>query len=750
MPVIERWVWEAYNCQIDVESANAFFPNPAQFGLESHARVEVGVYTMLGFDNITFQRSMPSAGNDLTAVFPQVTTNRPGVQPFVGWSRWTASSHVIKLGMLWSFPVLQRNSGKTGSLHIEVEPSTLRRYADLFDLEFEQEALNPGFYLMNSKVGDKTRARMSTQNASRLKIALENLEPLCIQVTIPVAASKVNKLPLDLSIIKLAWLNMRENTWSVLCNTTVSTTKTADGNTHLNVIVFINSSLFFDYYGEEAWQYPKDIVWKDVLTGPYRSFNRFGFNSNVDEITAQGPVACFDCDPKLQDGGPCNGCGGRFELFSFAGCYKAPAVWSDSYPLSWETSGYTSIYASRKVLGCTYKVIPTTSSDRIILSPGYGFWAAIYPSTFNITTGVGLCVTPMPNSSTFIIPDLVSLRATGSLSGAYSDLARLYYDSVPTKNILVQARIRNWPSSLPIAVAKNFAALSWYSVSANMLTPMCTLLPIVSDSISVLFPPILLSDPDFTNGAYGCPDVSLASRRLRCDGFGARLVIMKTTSCAEFTPSCTSKGVCLQLGPQQQMKFVNSSGVNVRVSISFLVPAQTFSSGHYPLIAVWADSLLSVWSDTWNPEITFVWDSSLTNGEKVELDSSVTILRVLFSGIPEKPIQISVIQGIWLEGQVIENTKLAWYNRTTLSWFPLCNSTAADNRNGTINATLDTQFLQSADFQGRNVNLSCIDGQLTKESRQCQHSGMLALVQFLPNMCPSEGISKLIVKNILC
>jgi hypothetical protein len=264
----------------------------------------------------------------------------------------------------------------------------------------------------------------------------------------------------------------------------------------------------------------------------------------------------------------------------------------------------------------------------------------------------------------------------------------------------------------------------------------------------VIFPTSILSNPDFTNGAYGCPDVVISSRRVRCDGFGARIMVIRSDLCSRYTPPCTSTGVCLQAGAQQQMSFFNISGVNVRVLISFSIPAQTFSSGHYPLIAVWADELLSVIVDTWIPVIDRYWDSSLTNGQTVRLDEQapVTVLRVLFSDISVKPIEMSVTQGIWLEGQVIDNTRLAWYNRKTKTWFPLCNSTAANNRDGTIKATLDTLFLQSADFQKQNVNFSCIDGQLSKESRQCQNGGMLAVVQFLPYMCPSGGTSKLSVE----
>ena len=116
------------------------------------------------------------------------------------------------------------------------------------------------------------------------------------------------------------------------------------------------------------------------------------------------------CDTGLQGQGPCDGCGGRFEVFNYSGCYVADGN-DGSHPASWTgVSSSTSPFAGRKVIGCDARVIPfgvpavKTSScsptgyqGKVVLQPGGGFRAFIEAGTFTVTVGAGLCVTPTPD-----------------------------------------------------------------------------------------------------------------------------------------------------------------------------------------------------------------------------------------------------------------------------------------------------------------------------------------------------------------
>ena len=539
--MIDRWFLDAnYFAKpaLTDSDVNSIIQN---FKVTSNGSVAVSVYSLLGFDDATFKKSIPKIADPNSlgdfGTFPAPNSDRPSVLPFAGWGRWTNQSHVVKLGMIWTFPVAVNS--KVASLHLSVEPGILWRYVDLYNhQDFAPEILNEQFYLMNSELGPDTLSLLNNVSFSRVETALSNMAPIQLVLETPVTSTPDTS---ETSNVKLAWLTMSDNTWVVMCNTSVAVKTCSSSAPVLQATAFINTSLFFDYARNHPDpyqmthinQYKLSDLWSDALHPTTLSYYPLGFSSNYsygkgandgERVFTQGQLDCIACDTGLQGQGPCDGCGGRFEVFNYSGCYVADGN-DGSHPASWTgVSSSTSPFAGRKVIGCDARVIPfgvpavKTSScsptgyqGKVVLQPGGGFRAFIEAGTFTVTVGAGLCVTPTPDPRidfTVKIPDLVNQnQKTNKLC---SDLMRFYYDAKPAKDILVSVPIQ-YPTGKTLAV-------SWFSVKNNQWNPVCTILPIAENSIWLSIPVSILTNPDFANGAQGCADVTLATRKTRCDG----------------------------------------------------------------------------------------------------------------------------------------------------------------------------------------------------------------------------------------
>ena len=721
--------------------------DPEQYDFMISDTIKMNMYAMVGFDNETFSKSISEIEFG-TFPYPSPSPDRPKILPFPGFSRWTAVTHIAKLGFLLTFPILRPSTQQDASLHVSVEPSTLWKYADLYNDELLKESRNPDFYLMNSVVGPKTREKMNDLDISKTENALQNLRP--IEINISLMSNSSSTL---LRNLKLAWLNMTENTWIVLCNTSV---RFKNPQT-LEAIAYINASIFFGYSRNKGTFYSQGSTWKDAVKAGNQNYVPVGFMLDNDDLISSDPISCPVCDPQLQGGGPCDGCGARFELFSFAGCYHAPAV-SDVYPATWDTSTLGSIqFTQRAVLGCDYRILPsgvpnqdtangTSDIGWIVLSPGFGWKAFIAESTFSITAGVGLCVIPSqkPVLNQYI-PDLLLLPANlGSINlKLYSDIARLYLDAAPTLPIIISLHLKYFPTDIPIESALNYAAVSWYNVRLNEFFPWCLPSPPSGDGMVQLELDLeVLNNPDFSNGPLGCQDVELTtSRRQRCDGFGARIVAVSTDVCGSYNPfPCTSLGICFPLSQSIVADSVQISVENVNISLT----AGTLVDRN-ATVSIWIDNFTAVVSDTFYPLINGYWDQSFTGGKKVLATTgmySIGIIRVLFSEnlrgsvSVNGPVTVSVNLGSALGFPQSLLTKLAFFNRTALSWFPLCSSEA--HMNGSITGHVDYDLLRSADF-GLWKDYQCEAGQpLKPPPYMCQYSGMLAVVLTTPSICGVE------------
>ena len=728
MPIYERRVFDERLKNKVYEFINA---------LSSDGNIVASMYSLLGFDSSTFSISIPNPGSGFGS-FPSAGGARPNASPFPGWTRWTRFSRVVKLGMLWTFPV--KDGSSSASLHLAAAPDLLWRYVDLYNYQdYNPEALVVDFYNYQTLIGDSTLRLLNNITYSRTLSALNDMHPITLTVTTPIL---VNPAPSasDLLNMKLAWLNMSDNTWIVLCNTTVVSQQcSADNQPELTATVQINASLFFDYTRQKLQDFKAGTHWSDpLLTTPgVSNFRTLGFDSNFSNLglTTENMQQqdCLACDTKLQAaGGPCNGCGGRFELFTYAGCYAVPSASAGAmtHPVQWTVRSSFSVsggLSGRMVSGCDTRVIPndvpnqdTASCDgspvgflsKVVLQPGLGFRAIIDAGTFGITVGVGMCVTPynptMDTTGKAYVPDYVNSIQV-SQTPLCSDIVRFYFDAKPTKPIMVVVPImlkyiqmpyvRAPPSTSP-SNAKNGMAVAWYSVRENKYYPMCTNFPVIDNSIWVNFPTSTLTNPDFTNGPVGCPDIfsSLAStRQKRCDGFGARVTCLIDAVCDGYSPECTTEGTCLMAGTTKAVQTTNGS-----VVVSGDLP---------PLVAIWEDRFLDVQSDTWVPEITNYWDPEvlLENNLTAKLAAPMLglVVRVLFSATPQQSVTVAVNIGQRLSVHQTRVVKLAWYNRSLdgLAWTPLCNSSATTD--GIVTVTIDPSLLASPDFSNASSGLTC-------------------------------------------
>jgi hypothetical protein len=751
MPLIDRWYldgnfvnpapWGKYTLQVLIENMN----------MARNGSAIVSMYSLLGFDNATFSKSMPMIGATDSVgeigSFPATTANRPNVAPFPGWARWTNRSQVVKLGMIWTFPVTV--DSKVASLHLSVEPGILWRYVDLYSYEdFHPNVFNQEFYSMTSELGEKT-LRLLNVSVSKVEQALSNMAPVQLVVETPVGSGDSPDTS-ETSNVKVAWLNMSDNTWVVLCNTSVSV-QDCSGEQQLQATVYINTSLFFDYarnlkypYGaDHVDQYGAGDAWSAPLEVERLSYYPLGFASNYSAgetdasrqtVFTQRQLGCIACDARLQGGGTCDGCGGRFEVFNYSGCYVADAI-NGSHPNSWtHVSSPASKFSGRKVTSCDSRVVPfgvprsstgscspTGYQGKVVLQPGGGFRAFIEPDTFRVTVGVGLCVTPIPDPivrpSTFI-PDLVSIDQNEFK--LCSDIMRLYYDAKPVKNILVSVPIQYKTSS--------FQTVSWYSVKSNSFNPICSRLPVSENSIWLSLPSSLLANPDFNNGAKGCDDVTLTSRKARCDGFGARLFCLSTTLCTGFTPACTSSGQCLKM----------SNG-----SIQAFNGSVTISGAFAGTLSVWKDTFQEVYSDTWDPDITQFWDPGFLKASGMApkvvaamYGDPARVVRVLFNSAPEYPVTVTVNLKSSLSQQEVAVVKLAWFNRSAdaLYWTPICSSNATAD--GVVSATLDLRLLTSPFFG--NWTQSCSNASSVPGAKSCQKGAFLVAVVTPWSFCRND------------
>jgi hypothetical protein len=77
------------------------------------------------------------------------TADRPGV------ARWTKQSHVVKLGMIWTFPVTV--GSRNASLQLSVERGILWMYVDLYNYaDFHPNVLNKDIDLVRSALSGNT------------------------------------------------------------------------------------------------------------------------------------------------------------------------------------------------------------------------------------------------------------------------------------------------------------------------------------------------------------------------------------------------------------------------------------------------------------------------------------------------------------------------------------------------------------------------------------------------------------------
>ena len=741
MPIIERWIWDA-----DLASAETDL-NSVE--IVSNDNVAVSMYSLLGFDDSTLSKSIPNIPSSRSS-FPKANVFRTGVNAFPGWARWTNRSHVVKLGMLWTFPV--NVSGRIASLHLSVEPRILWRYVDLYNYQdFSQELFNKDFYLMasSSTIGPNTLWLLNNVSYSRIQTAMDNLPPVKLVVETPTKGSADTS---ETSNIKLAWLNMSDNTWVVLCNTTVAVS-TRYSSYQLQATAYVKTSLFFDFTRNSPDPYSTSLLqnsqyaatdpWSKTLDLSTLSYFPLGFSSNysLGGNGSSGPYTytqrqfkdadCITCDKRLQGGRPCDGCGGRFEVFNYSGCYVADGS-ASTQPETWTVvSKSSSPYVGRKVIGCDARIVPvcfptsTTGScsplgfqQKVVLQPGRGFRAFIDRGTFSVTVGVGLCVTPTPNANLFstqLIPDL-TMPQGNAYPVLCSALMRLYYDSEPSMSILLSVPIKNQSGS---------KAIAWYSVSSNQWNPFCTKLPISENSIWLDVPVNVLTNPDFINGAKGCADVTLRTRNARCDGFGASIACLMTSACNGFTPACSSPGLCLQSLSDTVQRFDG----NVSIFGSFAGTT-----------ALWVDSFASVNMDTWTLQITKTWDTAFLVASGLPIKGAVImnspVVSVRFSATPSSPLVVAVNLQSFPTFRQTRVLKLAWYNRSrdALFWTPICNS-IVNVFDGFVSATLDLDLLTSPDFGNWSSDLTCgpilgtcgtiIQG---PPSRACQTAALLVVV----------------------
>ena len=722
MPIFERWVLDdLLQMQDDYNFENTF---------NSSGNVIASMFSLQGFDDSAFDISIPTPGSGF-GEFPSPEGARPSAVPFPGWNRWTNSSRVVKLGMLWTFPVLDR--GENASIHLSAAPDLLWRYIDLYNFhDYSSEVTNIKFYFYEAVIGNSTLQLMNNISRSRVLTALSDMQPITFTVTTPVSTSVSVS---ELLNMKLAWLNMSDNTWNVLCNTTVVAQQC--GTTFkLTATVQINASLFFDYTRQNAQDIKAGAPWSaplDSAENIVSNYRTLGFDSNFSDLGfAPGILqqqACAACDSQLRAAeGPCNGCGGRFELFTFAGCYCVPSLLSAgmTHPAPWTVRSSFSVagaLSGRMVSGCDTRVVPrgvpsenTAGCDgspqgfqsTVVLQPGLGFRAIIEAGTFDITVGLSMCVTPYNPAlkSTGYVPDLVNIQV--SQTPLCSDIARFYLDANPTKSIIIVVPIMlkyiqlpyvTSPPSTDPSTAKNGMAVAWYSVRENRYYPMCTNFPITDNSIWVNFPVSTLRNPDFSNGPAGCPDIfsTLAStRQKRCDGFGARITCLIDNVCDGYSPPCTTQGTCFA-GTTGEVRTTNGT-----VVVSGSLP---------PLVAIWEDQFIDVQSDTWDPEITLRWNPALLLTQNISAKLPVTMLglvvRIYFSTTPQEPLTVAVDVGQRLLLNQTSVVKLAWFNRSSgaLDWTPICNSSATTD--GIVTATLDPELLESPDFYNNSFGLNC-------------------------------------------
>jgi hypothetical protein len=753
MPVIDRWYLHG----------NSFVnPKPTgshnvehlikQMNMASNGSVEVSVYGLLGFDNTTFGKSVPKIGAADTiskiGSFPSPNAERPKAVPFSGWSRWTNQSHVVKLGMIWTFPVTV--DSRVAALHLSVEPGILWRYVDLYSyVDFSPNVFNEDFYLMKSALGEQTLQMLNNVSHSKVEQALRKMTPVRLVIETSVVGSPDTS---ETSNVKLAWLNMSDNTWVVLCNTSV-VIKSCSSSQQLQASAHIDTSLFFDYarnrpdpYGNlHEDQYNAGDPWSDPLEQKTLSYYPLGFASNYsmdDESTAekhiftQRQLGGIACDSRLQGTRTCDGCGARFEVFNYSGCYVADGstVTAPQIPSWTVASSPTSPFAARRVNGCDARVIPfgvpspDTGSDspigyqgKTVLQAGGGFRAFFESDTFKVTVGAGLCVTPTPAETNKFVPDLVNIRQTAFR--LCSDIMRLYYDAEPSKNVLVTVPIQY--------ITAQYMAIAWYSVISNQWNPVCTNLPQDDNSTWLSIPVSTLTNPDFINGAKGCEDApaQFQTRKARCDGFGARIACLNTDMCLGFTPDCTSEGVCLTM-----------TGGSVQAFNGTVTLSGTFIG----TLSAWMDSFQSFFSDTWTPQVTQFWDTSFLQpkGMADMYGDPVQAIRILFSSTPQNPLQISVDLRSVLSQQETRVVKLAWYNRSSsaLFWTPICNSTAT--RDGIVSATLGPDLLTSPYFG--DWTASCSSTTSTPFAKSCQKGAFLVVVNTALLSCKIEN--KIIAK----
>jgi hypothetical protein len=739
MPVIDRWYLHG----------NSFVnPKPTgsqsmehlikQMNMASNGSVAVSVYSLLGVDNTTFGRSIPmfGAADSISKIgsFPSPNAFRKGAVPFSGWSRWTNQSYVVKLGMIWTFPVTV--DSRVAALHLSVEPGILWRYVDLYSYaDFSPNVFNDDFYLMKSALGKQTLEMLNNVSLSKVEQALINMAPVRLVIEASVVGSPDTS---ETSNVKLAWLNMSDSTWVVLCNTSV-VVNSCSSSKQLQASAFIDTSLFFDYARNRP-RYQTGETWSDPLEQNTLSYYPLGFASNYSKaddttggkhIFTQRQLGGIACDSHLQDTRTCDGCGARFEVFNYSGCYVAAGNNGSQIP-SWTViSSPTSPLATRRVIGCDARVIPFgvpnshTGSDsptgyrgRLVLQAGGGFRAFIEPDTFEVTVGAGLCVTPTPADITELIPDISFRQTSFKLC---SDIMRLYYDAEPSKNVLVAVPIQY--------IRAQSMAIAWFSVIRNQWNPFCTILPVAENSIWLSIPVSTLTDPEFSNGAKGCEETTSAARRERCDGFGARIACFNSEACVGFTPDCTSPGVCLTI-----------SGGSVQAFDGTVTLLGTFRG----TLSIWKDSFQSFFSDTWIPEVTQFWDSSFLLESKMQPKSTanmigdpVQVIRILFSSTPEEPLTITVDLQMALPLQETVAVKLAWFNRSrsALFWTPICSSTAT--RDGMVSATLSLNLLSSPDFG--NWTTACYSETSVPVAKSCQKGAFLVVVNTTLLSCKIEN-----------
>ena len=143
--------------------------------------------------------------------------------------------------------------------------------------DFHPNVFNKDFDLVRSEWMEETLRLLNQVSTSKVEEALSNMAPVQLAVETPFVGTPVRSPDApETSNIKLAWLNVSDNTSAVLCNTTVAVQSSrCSAPQQLRASGHLNTSYFFDYarnhpdpYGSlHMNQYTPGDRWSDPRLG---------------------------------------------------------------------------------------------------------------------------------------------------------------------------------------------------------------------------------------------------------------------------------------------------------------------------------------------------------------------------------------------------------------------------------------------------------------------------------------------------